>query len=323
MQSKPNRSFESEFEKDVYEGLTRYPKRLYSRYIYDEKGDKLFQKIMAMPSYYLTDTELGILEEHKTAIAEHFKSLGEAFELYELGAGDGKKTKILLREFVEQGLPFTYRPIDISAHVLQVLQKAVLAEIPEVHMDPIQGTYFNTLREIKHQSDRAKVVLFLGSNIGNLLHPQAVEFLRELKDCLGPKDLLFIGFDQKKDPQTVLEAYDDKEGITAAFNKNLLHRINAEMGGNFEVDAFRHWESYDPETGTARSFLVAESPQKIEIEALDLQVELDAWETIHTEISQKYDQKTIEWLCEQAGLKPVCFFTDSRQWYCNYLIKAT
>jgi len=322
MQSKPNRSFESEFEKDVYEGLTRYPKRLYSRYIYDEKGDKLFQKIMAMPSYYLTDTELGILEEHKTAIAEHFKSLGEAFELYELGAGDGKKTKILLREFVEQGLPFTYRPIDISAHVLQVLQKAVLAEIPEVHMDPIQGTYFNTLRQIKTQSERPKVILFLGSNIGNLLHPQAVEFLSELKDCMGPNDLLFIGFDQKKNPQTVLDAYNDKEGITAAFNKNLLHRINKELGGNFDPDAFTHWESYDPETGTARSFLVSKSAQEVRIEGLELDIHFKAWETIHTEISQKYDAPTIEWLCEQAGLETVCFFSDSRQWYCNYLLKA-
>ena len=322
MQSKPSGRFETEFENDVYEGLSRYPKRLYSRYIYDETGDKLFQQIMAMPTYYLTDLELRILQEQKSAIAEQFKALGEPFELYELGAGDGKKTKILLKELIEQQLPFTYRPIDISSHVLEVLEKAVLNDIPGVDMASIQGTYFNTLRQIKTQSERPKVILFLGSNIGNLLHPQAVEFLSELKDCMGPNDLLFIGFDQKKNPQTVLDAYNDKEGITAAFNKNLLHRINKELGGNFDPDAFTHWESYDPETGTARSFLVSKSAQEVRIEGLELDINFKAWETIHTEISQKYDAPTIEWLCDQAGLETVCFFSDSRQWYCNYLLKA-
>ena len=321
MQSKFKRPFRTAFENDVYEGLNRYPKRLFSRYIYDEVGDKIFQEIMAMPAYYLTQTELGILKEQKSAIAEQLASLG-AFELYELGAGDGKKTKILLREFIEQGLPFTYRPIDISSHVLEVLKTAVKDELPEVEMSPIQGTYFDTLREIKNQSRRPKVVLFLGSNIGNLLHPQAVDFLQQLRECIGPKDFLFIGFDQKKNPQTILDAYNDPEGITEAFNKNLLVRINKELGGNFDLNRFKHWESYDPETGTARSFLVATEAMDVKIEKLDLSVHFEAWETIHTEISQKYDPQTIEWLCEQAGLETVCFFSDSRQWYCNYLIKS-
>lgn len=322
MQSTPERPFGTAFENDVYEGLRRHPKRLYSRYIYDEAGDKLFQQIMAMPTYYLTQTEFGILEEQKSAISQQFSAIGEAFELYELGAGDGKKTKILLRELIHQGIPFTYRPIDISSHVLDVLEKAIIEELPKVDISPIQGTYFDTLREIKTQSTRPKVILFLGSNIGNLLHPQAVDFLRQLKDCMDPQDYLFVGFDQKKNPETILDAYNDPEGITAAFNMNLLVRINRELGGNFETDRFKHWESYDPETGTARSFLVATEAMKVRIEKLNLNIQLNAWETIHTEISQKYDAPTIDWLCEQAGLETVCFFSDQRQWYSNYLIKS-
>src|SRR5690606_21871024 len=120
-------------------------------------------------------------------------------------------------------------------------------------------------------------------------HPRAIDFLSKLKNIMLPEDMLFMGFDQKKDPQTILDAYNDQAGITAAFNKNILTRINRELGGNFEVEKFRHWESYNPETGTAKSFLVAKSPMDVRIEKLQLDIHFDQWETIHTEISQKYD----------------------------------
>jgi uncharacterized SAM-dependent methyltransferase len=134
-------------------------------------------------------------------------------------------------------------------------------------------------------------------------------------------DLLFVGFDMKKDPQTVLEAYNDPNGITAAFNKNILTRINRELHGNFEVDKFRHWEVYDPETGTAKSYLVAEEAQTVTLRRLDLQVDFEAWETIHTEISQKYDDRSIRRLADKSGLTVVTEFTDANDAYKNCVFK--
>ncbi|WP_136466144.1 L-histidine N(alpha)-methyltransferase [Flagellimonas onchidii] len=321
MQTTQAPTFVSTFEQEVYEGLTAFPKYLSSKYFYDEVGDKLFQDIMAMPEYYLTDYEYHILDENKGEIAQLFRKDGEPFSLFELGAGDGKKTKILLRHFVNQQISFDYRPIDISQNALHQLETSIKKEIPEVEVNTLQGTYFETLRDIGKANGRRKVILFLGSNMGNLLHPQAIEFLKNMRDSISDDDLIFMGLDQKKNPQTVLDAYNDKTGITEAFNKNILTRINKEMGGNFDVDKFLHWEAYDPETGTAKSYLVSKEAQSVQIESLDLNVRLNAWETIHTEISQKYDDTTVEWLANQADLKIVNSFTDDKQWFKNYVFK--
>ncbi len=321
MQNNEISTFTSVFEQEVYEGLTAHPKHLSSKYFYDEIGDKLFQDIMAMPEYYLTDCEFDILEEHKETIAKLFGKNGEPFSLFELGAGDGKKTKVLLRHFIQNNISFDYRPIDISQNALDQLEDSLNHEIPELQINTLQGTYFETLRAIGDSNGRRKVILFLGSNIGNLLHPQAVEFLKNMKDSINPDDLIFMGFDQKKNPQTILDAYNDKTGITEAFNKNILARINKEMGGNFILDKFLHWEVYDPETGTAKSYLVSKEKQTVSIESLALEIRLNAWETIHTEISQKYDDAVVQWLAEQAGLKFVTEFTDAEQQYKNYVFK--
>lgn len=312
-------TFTSIFEQEVYEGLTAHPKYLSSKYFYDEVGDKLFQDIMAMPEYYLTDCEFHILEANKAEIVDLFSSDGEPFSLFELGAGDGKKTKILLRHLVERNIPFDYRPIDISQNALNELETALHNEIPEVVINPLQGTYFDTLRDIGNSNGRRKVILFLGSNIGNLLHPQAVEFLKNMRDAINTDDLIFMGFDQKKNPQTILDAYNDKAGITEAFNKNILARINKEMGGNFDLDQFLHWEVYDPQTGTAKSYLVSKEKQMIYIESLDLEVPFKRWETIHTEISQKYDDEVVAWLAGEAGLQIATSFSDEEKNYKDYV----
>lgn len=321
MQKKQAPTLTSIFAQEVYEGLTAFPKHLSSKYFYDEIGDKLFQDIMAMPEYYLTNSEFDILEVNKTEIGELFRKDGEPFSLFELGAGDGKKTKVLLRHFVDCGLQFDYRPIDISQNALDQLKSAIKEEIPQVEINTLQGTYFDTLRDIGDANGRRKVILFLGSNMGNLLHPQAIEFLKNMRDSINENDLIFMGLDQKKNPQTILDAYNDKAGITEAFNKNILTRINTELGGSFNLDKFLHWEVYDPETGTAKSYLVSKETQMVRIESLDLEIRLNAWETIHTEISQKYDDAVVDWLAEQANLKLVTHFTDDKQWFKNYVFK--
>ncbi|WP_222983272.1 L-histidine N(alpha)-methyltransferase [Flagellimonas meishanensis] len=321
MQNKDTALFTSTFEQEVYEGLTAFPKYLSSKYFYDAIGDKLFQDIMAMPEYYLTNCEFDILETHKEEIVSLFVHNESPFSLFELGAGDGRKTKILLQHLVDQDADFDYRPIDISHNALELLAKSLKKEIPEVIIHPLQGTYFETLRNIGETNGRRKVVLFLGSNIGNLLHPMAIEFLGNLKDSIDEKDLIFMGFDQKKNPQTILDAYNDKTGITEAFNKNILDRINKEMGGNFNTDQFLHWEVYDPQSGTAKSYLVSKKDQIVEIEALGLKVHFKTWETIHTEISQKYDDDVVEWLAKKSGLKIVTSFSDPEENYKNYVFK--
>lgn len=319
MQKELTQKLDTQFKQEVYDGLTAYPKFLSSKYIYDKAGDKLFQDIMKMPEYYLTDTEFNILETYKGQLATIFSNGSQKFHLIEMGAGDGKKTKILLHHFTEKNLNFTYRPIDISQNALDSLQTNLKEEIPALITEPLQGTYFETLNRFNLATDERKVILFLGSNIGNLLHEKAIEFLSQIKDYMQANDLLFIGFDQKKNPQTILDAYNDATGITEAFNKNLLVRINRELGGNFEVDAFTHWEVYDPESGTAKSYLVAKSPQQVRIEKLGLDISFDAYETIHTEISQKYDDRTVNWLAEQSGLKVLEEFSDQENYYKNYL----
>ncbi|PRX47994.1 L-histidine N(alpha)-methyltransferase [Salegentibacter salegens] len=313
-------TFQSAFEEDVYKGLTSFPKYLLSKYIYDEKGDKLFQQIMAMPEYYLTNCELNILDKHKSAIAEIINKKG-GFDLIELGAGDGKKTKVLLKELVEKEYNFNYLPIDISQNVLEELENSLKNEIPEVNVKIQQGTYFKTLENLADYSNRRKVILVLGSNIGNLLHENAIEFLRNIQEAMSAEDMLFMGFDQKKDPQKILDAYNDAAGITEAFNKNLLTRINRELDANFNPDNFTHWETYDPESGTAKSFLVSKENQKVAINKMDLEVSFDAWESIHTEISQKYDDAVVEWLAKEAGLEIQTSFQDNNEYYKNYIFR--
>lgn len=310
----------TQFKEDVIEGLTSYPKRLPSKYIYDEKGDKLFQDIMDMPEYYLTNCEFEILDIHKKELSEVFSQDGH-FDLIELGAGDGKKTKILLKELAENAKKFSYLPIDISINSLENLKASLEKELPDVEVQIMQGMYFKVLHHIASLRHRKKVILFLGSNIGNLLHPKAIDFLKTIRNDMEKDDMLFIGFDQKKNPQTILDAYDDPSGITEAFNKNLLTRINSTFNANFDVDAFMHWETYNPETGTAMSYLVSKIEQSVDIKDLDLQVHFNQWETIHVEISQKYDDKVVDWLAEESGLNVVQSFADSKGYYKNYIFK--
>ena len=319
MHKKLAHKLDTQLKQEVHQGLTAYPKFLSSKFIYDKAGDKLFQDIMNMPEYYLTNTEFRILEQYKEQLAQHFSNAKKSFHLIEMGAGDGKKTKILLHHFTNKKLDFTFSPIDISQNALDSLEANLKKEIPELSTEPLQGSYFETLRKLNFSTDARKVILFLGSNIGNLLHDKAIEFLSQIREYMQPNDLLFIGFDQKKNPQTILDAYNDATGITADFNKNLLVRINRELAGNFDVDSFMHWEVYDPETGTAKSYLVAQSPQEVRIEKLELDITFDAWETIHTEISQKYDDKTVHWLAEQSGLNLLETFSDPKDYYKNYL----
>lgn len=311
--------FNTPLEEDVYKGLLAFPKKLSSKFFYDETGDKLFQQIMEMPEYYLTRCEYQILEKEKKAICDAFDAGRAGFDLIELGAGDGIKTKILLRQLITDGHDFCYKPVDISQHALDELETSLLTELPTLSVEPQQGTYFEILEKLSSFSSRKKIIMFLGSNLGNMTHSVALRFLQNIQKSMNPGDLLFMGLDMKKDPQTILDAYNDAAGITAAFNKNLLIRINRELGADFNPDLFKHWEAYNPETGTAKSYLVAMEAHAVNIKSLELQVHFKQWETIHTETSQKYDETIVNWLSEQSGLSVTARFTDSDNYFTDYL----
>ncbi len=310
-------SFIKEFQDHVREGLTSYPKYLSSKYIYDDRGDELFQQIMDLPEYYLTNAEYNIIDKYKKDISSRFEVEG-GFDLIELGAGDGKKTKLLLEQLHKDQVEFTYIPIDISQHSIDKLTESLNDQYPEMDVQGEQGLYFNVLKDLARYNKRPKLILVLGSNIGNLKHPKAIDFLNQIRKLMSPQDSLFMGFDQKKDPIVIQNAYADKTGVTQEFNRNLLHRINREMSADFTVENFDHWESYDPETGTAKSFLLATEPCEVHIKDLDLEVSFKKWETIHTEISQKYDDDVVEWLANEAGLEISSIYEDDKKLFKNY-----
>ncbi|MTI40251.1 L-histidine N(alpha)-methyltransferase [Fulvivirga lutimaris] len=302
----------NQFASDVLEGLSAQPKRLSSKYFYDQKGDELFQQIMALDEYYLTRTEYSILDQFKAQVLDQFKSDNKPFNLIEFGAGDGYKTKVLLRHFLEQKANFCYMPIDISSNVLEQLETSLKVELPALNVTPICNHYFEALEELKEGKER-NVILFLGSNIGNFTAEQADSFLKGLNAALKEDDILFIGFDLKKDPEVILNAYNDKQGVTAAFNFNLLDRINSELGGNFNTSQFRHYPIYNPMTGTTTSYLISEKEQTVEI--MDAAIHFRAWEPIHMEISQKYDQVMINEMAKKADFEIIDGFTDDKKYF--------
>lgn len=305
----------NQFQKEVLEGLRRNVKHLPSKYFYDAKGDQLFQDIMSMDEYYLTRAEYEVLEANASEILNSIGS-DEGFNLVEFGAGDGSKTKLLLRHFLSEGVDFSYRPIDISGTVLDQLTNALKEELPELMVKGIQQDYFSALKEIDNGHTR-NVVLFLGSNIGNFSDQNARKFLSEMYRSMDYGDMALIGFDLKKDPHLILDAYNDKSGITSEFNLNLLDRINRELAGNFDRDAFMHYPLYNPLTGQAKSYIISKKAQVVEVAGESF--EFKAWEAIHTEISRKFHPGETDRMAMQLGFKVVNKFFDSEQRFMDVL----
>ncbi len=315
----PKGGGENLFARDVVQGLSSTPKRLSSKYFYDKRGDALFQDIMKMPEYYLTRSEFEVLDMHKEKLMQLFRNGTGRFNLIEFGAGDGFKTKILLNHFTQAGVDFKYLPIDISENVLQILTTDLQQSIPGLKVEGICNDYFKALNQLRQTADRRNVVLFLGSNIGNFSEKEALEFLGRLSEELNPHDLILIGFDLKKDPKQILNAYNDAAGITRAFNLNLLRRINEELGGNFDLDKWEHYPLYEPMSGEARSYLVSRQKQEVQLGELDQSFTFEAWEAIHVEISRKYDLTTIKRYAETAGFLLCENFFDCKHYYTDSL----
>lgn len=305
------------FRSDVLNGLQSTPKKLSSKYFYDKTGDHLFQKIMAMPTYYLTRCELDIFRNKTDELIELLIPGTESFDLIELGAGDAMKSTYLLERLMSKGVDFTYMPIDISGNILSILHEKLSNRLPEMKITCLEGDYFEMLQKAAALSNRRKVVLFLGSNIGNMPLEEAEDFCVHLNKSLSSKDRVLVGFDLKKNPHTILNAYNDKEGITAAFNLNLLSRINNELGGNFDLKQFQHYQTYDPVSGACRSFLVSLISQQVTIG--DTRISFEENELIDMEISQKFSPEKIRELGEKSGFSITGEIRDSKKWFVDVI----
>jgi dimethylhistidine N-methyltransferase len=324
----------TQFAEDVLTGLSSTPKHLSSRYFYDDEGSRLFMEIMKLPEYYPTRAEMKIFTEQTNAICDAFTERGHScpqpgeeadknvrvpIDLIELGAGDGTKTAVLIGHLLANNVDFTYQPIDISQEANDALEARFKDKFPDLRIDPHTGDYFKVLGSLKNNSGRRKVILFLGSNIGNFLRDNAVAFFRSLRAVMNENDRLFVGFDMQKDPRTIVAAYDDKQGVTSAFNLNLLTRINRELGGDFDLEKFSHYAQYRPMECAARSFLISREKQSVTIKALNRSFDFDQWEPIFMEISQKYTHAMIDELAGDGGFEITREFYNPEDFYIDSL----
>ncbi|MBN8827071.1 MULTISPECIES: L-histidine N(alpha)-methyltransferase [unclassified Spirosoma] len=309
---------DSTFRQDVLKGLTAAHKYLLPKYFYDANGDALFQQIMRCPEYYLTRAETEILVLQSTQILQRCLDRKQSFDIVELGAGDGSKTIFLLKEALRMHGSQHYYPIDISPDILSYLEQTLSPKLPSMQISSMPGDYFTQLEQLQTISDQSKLVLFLGGTIGNMLPDEALQFFKQLKSFLRAGDHLLVGFDLKKNPQTILNAYNDAGGLTKAFNLNLLHRINRELGADFNPDQFTHYPMYDPVTGSCKSYLISTRPQQVRFDEGRV-IKFDQDEPIYMEVSQKYSLAEIHQLALQAGFEQVDAFFDCRHQFTDVL----
>lgn len=301
----------NKFLEDVLKGLSAKDKFLESKYFYNAKGDALFQQIMECREYYPTKCEMEIFTDQTADLISALTEYSAEFDIVELGAGDATKSVHLLKGLLDKKVKFTYFPVDISGNVINQLHSALPQQLPALKMHGLNGEYFHMLEKAKTLSDKIKVVLFLGGNIGNVPFEKAGEFCKLIRQQLVAGDLFFIGFDLKKDPIKILDAYNDKSGFTRAFNLNLLNRINDELKGNFVIDNFYHYPNYDPATGACKSHLVSSKNQQVTISGHTFH--FNEGETIFMEIAQKYTIEQTEEIATKNGFLPKNHFFDSKK----------
>lgn len=309
-----------DFAEVVRGGLGAEPKRLACRFLYDAEGSRLFEEICALPEYYLTRAEREILERRAAAIAA---SLPADVDLVELGSGSAEKTEVLLAAFAERGSRVRYVPIDICREVLEESGERLLERHEDLSILAVEAEYAAGLERLERDSaERARLVLWLGSNVGNFDRPAAAAFLGRVRRVLGPDDRLLLGVDLRKERAVLEAAYDDAQGVTARFNSNLLARANRELGADFDLSAFRHEAVYDEELGRVDMYLVSQREQDVRLSPDGPCVHFAAGERVHTESSYKYSPAEIDALAEAAGLQVVERWLDSAGRYALNLLRA-
>ncbi len=311
-----------EFERDVEFGLSSAPQKyLQPKYFYDEAGSKLFEQICFQKEYYLTRTEAQILKENSSEIIRLAHDGGQRINIIELGSGTSTKTRILFRYLLsEQNRQVFYYPIDISDTALLETTNMLSGDFPNLHINEIISDYGAGLGKAcalvrGDAGEMNKIILFLGSSIGNLGPEEATSFLRMLRGKMTERDSLLVGFDLEKDIETLEAAYNDKAGITAKFNLNILRRINRELGGHFELSLFDHLSFYNRDAHRIEMHLVSKVNQSVFVDALGRRFDFRKGESIHTENSHKYRLRRIEILARRCGLAVKKHFVDNNCWF--------
>ena len=317
-----NSSINHTFEKDghdVVQGLTAIPKTLPPKYFYDDRGSELFEQICELPEYYPTRTEAWILNEYADEIA----AITGSCELVELGSGSSTKTNFLLNAYqkvansVPEQIPnaFSYIPIDVSGGILKTTVLHLQGKYPDLTLEGLIGTYEEALLYLGKNHQRSRMIFFLGSSIGNFTEVESNDFLSKVSHALTQGDYFLLGIDLQK-PKGILEAaYNDAQGVTAAFNLNMLAHLNWRFQGNFDLDLFKHQAIYNEVDHQIEMYLHSKDAHQASLDILDLTVQFEADESILTEISRKFDLENMQTQLRSQGLETVKIWTDPQKWF--------
>jgi dimethylhistidine N-methyltransferase len=296
---------------DVIAGLQQTQKTIPCQYFYDDRGSQLFEQICDLPEYYPTRTEQGILEQYAAEIV----ALTGACELVELGSGSSRKTRLLLEAYSQYQSELQYSPIDISAGMLRMTALSLLQRYPKLKLRGLAGTYDQALAELPPRELANRMLIFLGSSLGNFDSAASDRFFQQIQQALEPGEFFLLGVDLQKDLTVIEAAYNDQQGVTAAFNLNILNHLNHRFHGNFDPTQFTHWAFYNPIQHQIEMHLRSQARQIVTLKALDLQIALQPGETIQTEISRKFHLPTLMAELELHTLQPLQVWTDDQAWF--------
>jgi L-histidine N-alpha-methyltransferase len=303
---------------EVVSGLTSARKTLPCKLFYDDRGSALFEEITQLPEYYLTRTELEILQDKSHEIAH---AIGSPVSIIELGAGTATKTGTLLGAFARRQMRLKYYPVDISPAALDDAKKRIKLDCPSAVVKPVVADFAHGFAFLKNIPN-CKLVLYLGSSIGNFDWNDAVSMLKSVREQLAAGDTLLLGTDMVKPAKFLVPAYDDAQGITAEFDKNILMRLNREFGGDFDLSSFRHIAEWNPSASRMEIYLESTRSQVVFLKTLDLAVGFRKGERIHTENSYKYTLQMVEQMLCVSGFKLARSWFDRREWFGLHLARA-
>ncbi|MGB7275651.1 MAG: L-histidine N(alpha)-methyltransferase [Geitlerinemataceae cyanobacterium] len=305
-------------EAEVVKGLTQIQKSLPSKYFYDDRGSELFEQICDLPEYYPTRTEASILSQYADEIAQ----ITGACELVELGSGSSTKTLFLLDAYQKIAHRCKYVPIDVSGGILKSTVLNLQQKYPNFSIEGLIGTYDRALVQLESTWESSRMIFFLGSSLGNFTPQECESFFTQMARTLQSGDYFLLGVDLQK-PKEILEpAYNDSQGVTAAFNLNMLSHLNWRFQGNFDLNLFKHQAIYNQTDAQIEMYLHCQKAHSVSLEVLDLKVEFQAGESILTEISRKFDLAVLQKDLERQGLKTVKTWTDPQQWFGVILCQA-
>ncbi|NJM67513.1 MAG: L-histidine N(alpha)-methyltransferase [Acaryochloris sp. RU_4_1] len=296
---------------DIIEGLNQTPKTLPCRYFYDDRGSELFEQVCDLPEYYPTRTEQTILEAYAQDIAQ----LTAWCELVELGSGSSRKTRLLLDAYSQLDDHLHYYPIDVSEAILKTTAISLLRQYPMLRLWGLAGTYEQALTQLSHTGLERRMLIFLGSTLGNLDEGECDRFLDLIQQTLQPGEFLLLGIDLQKSIDLLEAAYNDAQGVTAAFNLNILNHLNHQFEGNFDLNQFTHLAFYNSVDHQIEMHLRSLKAQTAILQGLEYQVEFQAGETIRTEISRKFHLSSLTATLEQHALSPLHIWTDPQAWF--------